>query len=54
MMKTVSIFQYGDGSGLNDKIAEWIRDNENNIAEIIDIEYQQYENVYVATIRYIE
>lgn len=53
-MKTVSIYQYGDGADLNDKVAEWIKENENNLVEIIDIEYQQYDNVYVATIRYIE
>lgn len=53
-MKTVSFYQYGDGSELNDKVVEWIKENENKIVEIIDIEFQQYDNVFVATIRYIE
>lgn len=53
-METVSIFQYGHSSGLNEKVDEWLEENKNTILEIVDIEYQQYENVYVAIIRYIE
>lgn len=53
-MKHAAFVQYEDGSKLKEKVAEWIRDNEENILEIIDIEYTQRDSVYIATITYID
>jgi hypothetical protein len=51
-MKHVSMVDYYDGSSLEDKVDEWISENEANILEIIDIEYTQHGNVYLAIITY--
>lgn len=53
-MKHVSMVDHYDGSSLEDKVNEWILENEENILEIIDIEYTQHGNVYLAIITYEE
>lgn len=53
-MKHAAFVQYEDGSKLKEKVAEWIRENEEDILEIIDIEYTQRDSVYIATITYID
>ncbi|WP_236914284.1 hypothetical protein [Clostridium sp. Cult2] len=53
-MKYISMVDYGDGSNLEEKVNEWILENEENLLEIIDIEYTQHGNVYLATITYLE
>ena len=53
-MKHVSIVDYGDGTNLEEKMNEWILTNEENLLEIIDIEYTQHGNMFLATITYLE
>jgi uncharacterized membrane protein YgaE (UPF0421/DUF939 family) len=53
-MKHASFIQYEDGSKLKEKVAEWIRENEDDILEIIDIEYTEKDSVYIATITYLD
>jgi len=53
-MKHTSFFTYDDGSNLKEKVSEWIRDNKENIVEIINIEYSQRESLYIATITYVD
>ena len=53
-MKYVSMIDYDDGSSLEEKINEWIVENEDTLLEIIDIEYKQHGNIYLATITYEE
>lgn len=53
-MEHITFLQMGSGDGLEEKVAGWIRDNEDSIKEIVDIEYVQYDNEYTATITYIK
>ncbi|MGF7056533.1 hypothetical protein [Brassicibacter mesophilus] len=53
-MKHATIVEYNDGSGLEDKVNEWIAENEQQILDIIDVEYSQHGNIYLATITYEE
>lgn len=53
-MKYVSMVDYYDGSSLEGKVNEWILENEDIILEIIDIEYTQHGNVYLAIVTYEE
>lgn len=53
-MKHVSMVDYNDGSSLRDKVDEWILENESKVLEIIDIEYTQHGNIYLAIITYEE
>lgn len=53
-MKHVSMVDYNDGSSLEEKVNEWILANEETLLEIIDIEYTQHGNVYLAIITYDE
>lgn len=53
-MKHVSILEIGDGSTVEEKVNQWILENEDSILEIIDIEYIENGNMYVATITYEE
>lgn len=53
-MKHISMVDYGDGSSLEEKVNQWILSNEENLLEIIDIEYDQHGNMYIATITYLE
>lgn len=50
----MSFVSYEDGSHLKGKVDDWISDNEEDILEIVDIEYTQEGNVYVAIVSYIE
>jgi hypothetical protein len=45
---------YKDGSSLEEKVNQWILENEDILLEIIDIEYTQHGNVYLAIITYEE
>lgn len=53
-MKYVSMVDYDDGSSLEEKVNEWILENEDTLLEIIDIEYTQHGNIYLAIITYEE
>lgn len=53
-MKHMTLLEYDDGSGLKDKVNKWIGENEDNILEIIDIEYTQHGNLFMAMITFEE
>ncbi|MBU5425603.1 hypothetical protein KQI41_04180 [Tissierella pigra] len=53
-MKYMYIVDYKDGSAIKDKVDTWITENEENILEIVDIEYNQEGNVFFAIVTYIE
>jgi len=53
-MKHVTILDYGDGSTLEEKVSQWIAENEESILEVIDVEYIENGNMYLATITYEE
>ena len=53
-MKHAAFIQYEDGSKLKEKVAEWIRENEDYILEIVDIEYTEKDSMYIATITYLD
>ncbi|MBZ2174425.1 hypothetical protein K8M07_04105 [Schnuerera sp. xch1] len=53
-MKHVTIMEYGDSSTIEEKVDEWILENEDSVLEIIDIEYIENGNTYLATITYEE
>lgn len=53
-MKHAAFVQYDDDSKLKEKVEEWIRENEDNILEIVDIEYTQKDSIYIATITYLD
>lgn len=53
-MEHITFLQVGEEEGLKEKVTEWIRDNEDKVKEIIDIEYVQYGNQFTATITFIE
>lgn len=53
-MKHAAFVDQEDGLNLKEKVAEWIRENEECILEIIDIEYSQNGSIYIATITYLD
>jgi len=53
-MKHITIFEHGDGSTVEEKVNQWIAENESSILEIIDIEYIDNGDMYLATITYEE
>lgn len=53
-MKHMTIVNYNDGLALEDKVYKWIEDNEEEILEIIDVEYENRGNIYFAIITYEE
>lgn len=53
-MKHAAFVQHGDGSELKEKVEQWIVENEDKILEIVDIEYKQQDNLYIATITYFD
>ncbi|WMM25495.1 hypothetical protein RBU61_02200 [Tissierella sp. MB52-C2] len=53
-MKYMYIVDYKDGSALKEKVNQWIDENEENILEIIDIEYNQEGNLYFSIVTYLE
>lgn len=53
-MKHISLLDYGDSSNLEGKVTQWIMENESSILEIIDIEYIENGDMYIATITYEE
>lgn len=54
IMKHAAFMQYGDGSKLEEKVENWIMENEAIILEIVDIEYTEEDNMYYATITYMD
>lgn len=53
-MKHAAFVQYGDSSELKAKVQEWIKDNEDRILEVVDIEYTQRDSIHIATITYLD
>lgn len=53
-MKHVTILSYNDDLAVEEKVSQWIEENEGSILEIIDIEYIENGNMYIATITYEE
>ncbi|MCR2044641.1 hypothetical protein [Anaerosalibacter massiliensis] len=53
-MKHMTIVDYSDGSNLKEKVYNWISENEEEILEIIDIEYENSGNIFYATVTYEE
>lgn len=53
-MKHISLVDYYDGSSLEEEVNKWISENEHSLLDIIDIEYTQHGNVFLAIITYEE
>lgn len=53
-MKFKSFVSYEEGSHLEEEVKDWINSNEENILEIVDIEYNQEGNIYIAIVTYRE
>ncbi len=53
-MKHAAFVDQEDGIRLKEKVAEWIRENEERILEIVDIQYIQNGSLYIATITYLD
>ena len=53
-MKHVTLLENEYGSGLKEKVQNWIDEHRDEIFEIVDIEYEQYGGMYSATITYEE
>ncbi len=53
-MKFKSFVSYEDGSHLKEEVESWINNNEEDIVEIVNIEYNQEGNIYLAIVTYIE
>lgn len=53
-MKFMYIVAEGDGETIRAKVDRWIGENEENILEIVDIEYNQEGIIYFAIVSYFE
>ncbi len=54
-MRHVSFLEVGgDGTTVEERVNEWIQENEESILEIIDIEYIENGDMYAAIITYEE
>lgn len=53
-MKHMYMIDYEDGSVLKEKVEDWIRENQEIIGEIIDIEYKNEAGVYFGVVTYLE
>lgn len=53
-MKHMYIVDYDDGNILREKVDAWIGENEESILEVIDIDYSQQGNLYLAVVSYLE
>lgn len=53
-MKHAAFIDQKDGSGLKDRVKEWIKENEEDILEIVDVEYREEGGVFIATITYMD
>ncbi|MBC8586800.1 hypothetical protein [Paratissierella segnis] len=53
-MKFATFYQQGNDEGLKEKVEAWIKDNEDNILEIVDVEYEYSNNTYMAIITYLD
>lgn len=52
-MKHISIVQNSEDS-IKEKVEEWIKENKDEIVEVVDIEYTNTNSIYVATITYLD
>lgn len=53
-MKHMTIVDYNDGLDLEDKVYKWIEDNEEEILEVIDVEFENRGNIFFAIVTYEE
>mgnify|MGYP000851661135 FL=1 len=53
-MKHMTMVEYEDGSNLRYKVDEWLSENEDKILELLDVEYTQQGEIYMAIITYEE
>lgn len=53
-MKFMYIVAEGKEDTIKDKVDHWIGENEENILEIVDIEYNQEGDIYFAIVSYFE
>lgn len=53
-MKFMYIVSEGEGDTIRDKVDRWIGENEENILEIVGIEYNQKGTIYFAIVSYFE
>ncbi|WP_202711526.1 hypothetical protein [Sporosalibacterium faouarense] len=53
-MKHITMLENEYASGLKEKVETWIREHNDEILEIIDIEYEKYGGMLSATITYEE
>lgn len=53
-MKHAAFIQKGENSQLKSKVEEWIKENKDQILEIIDIEYEEDGDIFTATITYLD
>lgn len=53
-MKFMHIVADGSGDTIKAKVEQWLKENEESILEMVDIEYNQEKGVYFAIISYFE
>lgn len=53
-MKFTTFYQQDNDEGLKEKVEAWIKDNEDDILEIVDVEYEYANNTYMAIITYLD
>lgn len=53
-MKHVTIMEYKGYETLKQRVQDWISENQSYILEMMDIEYEQHGEVYLARITYEE
>ncbi|WP_159436155.1 hypothetical protein [Anaerosalibacter sp. Marseille-P3206] len=53
-MRHMTIIDCNDGLDLEDKVYNWIEDNEEEILEVIDVEFENRGNIFFAIITYEE
>lgn len=53
-MKYAAFIERNDYSKLANKVEKWVEENRDNILEILDIEYEEKDNVFCATITYLD
>ncbi len=53
-MKYAAFIEKNDKVKLEDKVGKWIKENRDTILEIVDIEYEEKDNTFCATIVYLD
>lgn len=53
-MKYAAFIEREDYLKLENKINKWIEENRDSILEIVDIEYEERDNIFCATITYLD